>query len=231
MSTTYIEIKNLGRVKLFRRRGLKNIRVSINSTGEVRLSIPWYVPKKAGIKYLLTKKSWIEKHRGDIDTEWTDGQTLFKNYTLSIQRHERKRASSQIEEEILKVYIPSSHDTEARKRTISKYVSKLAKEEAEEVLIPLALTMAANSGFKPKNIRIRNLKSRWGSCNQDKVITLNTSLLKLPEDLVEYVIFHELAHTKHLNHSKQFWQEVEALLPDYKQRRKNLKTFSLAGLF
>jgi predicted metal-dependent hydrolase len=231
VSTTYIEIENLGRVKLFRRRGLKNIRVSINSMGEVRLSIPWYVPKKAGIKYLLTKKSWIEKHRGKIDTDWTDGQTLFKNYTLSIQRHERVRASSTVEDEILKIYIPHNHDPEARRRTIGKYVSKLAKEEAEKVLIPLALTMAGNSGFKPKKIRVRNLKSRWGSCNQDKVITLNTSLLKLSEDLVEYVIFHELVHTKHMNHSRRFWQEVEALLPDYKQRRKNLKTFSLSGLF
>ncbi len=231
MSTTYIEIENLGRVKLFRRRGLKNIRISINSLGEVRLSIPWYVPKKAGIKYLLTKKKWIEKHLDKINTDWSNGQILFDNYSLSIYSHERKRPRSVLENKILKVYVPHKHGPEAKRLVISKYVNKLAKEEAEKILVPLTLAMAESAGFKPRKIRVKNLKSRWGSCNQDKVITLNVSLLKLPEDLAEYVIFHELVHTKHLNHSRQFWQEVEALLPDYKQRRKNLKTFSVAGLF
>lgn len=230
MSTSYIEIEELGRIKLFRRRGLKNIRISIDSLGEIRLSIPWYVSKSAGLKYLRTKKDWIKKHQGKINTKWADGQLLFRDYTLSIQVLERKNATSTLDDTVLRVFVPHSHGSEDKHNAISRQVNKFLKDEAEKSLVPLAVKMAEQSGFKPKNIRIKNMKSRWGSCNHARIITLNASLLRLPESLAEYVIFHELVHTRHLNHSRLFWRDVEALLPDYKQRRKALKTFNSAGI-
>ena len=231
MSTSYIDIEELGRIKLFRRRGLKNIRISIDSLGEIRLSIPWYVSKSAGLKYLRTKKDWIKKHRGKINTKWTDGQLLFGDYTLSIQVLQRKNVTSTLDDTVFKVFVPHTHGPEEKHHAISRRVNKFLKDEAEKSLIPLAVKMAERSSFQPKEIRVKNMKSRWGSCNQAQIITLNASLLRLPENLAEYVIFHELVHTRHLNHSSLFWQDVEALLPDYKQRRKALKAFNSAGIF
>jgi hypothetical protein len=231
VSTSYIDVKDLGKVKLFRRRGLKNIRVSVNSTGEIRLSVPWYVPKAAGIRYLNTKRAWVNQHRKTTDNEWVSGRSLVNGYKLFIDSHKNKRTISVLDQKNLRVYVDESQNKDRIQSLVEAHVKKFLKNEAEKTLIPLTMKLSEQTGSRPKGIRIKSLKSRWGSCNQDKVITLNVSLLKLSEELVEYVIIHELAHTKHLNHSKRFWNEVESILPDYKQRRKTLKTINNLGIF
>lgn len=218
-------------MKIFRRRGLKNIRLSINSIGEIRLSIPWYVPKSTGIKYLHSKRHWIRQHRGVVKSEWSDGQTIINGTKLKISSYRGKKVTTLLEEGILHVFVPAGYDDKKSKRSIDKHVKKFLQKQAENILIPLTEEAAARIGYKPNMVRVKHMKSRWGSCNQEKKISLNMSLVKLPTNLMEYVIFHELAHIKHLNHSKKFWQEVEVMLPDYKSRRKSLKTYNQAGIF
>ena len=82
--------------------------------------------------------------------------------------------------------------------------------------------VAKLNGFKVKNIKVKNLKSRWGSCDSEGNIALSTSLIRLDAASIHYVICHELVHTRHMNHGKKFWEDVEALVPDYKTIRKNL---------
>ncbi len=77
-------------------------------------------------------------------------------------------------------------------------------------------------------VRIKSNLSNWGSCSRDNNISINITLLFLPEPLLDYVIVHELAHTKVRNHSRQFWKLVEAILPDYMQRKKELRRYLLA---
>lgn len=77
---------------------------------------------------------------------------------------------------------------------------------------------------------VKNLKSRWGSCDSHRNIILSSLLITLDDSLIDYVICHELAHTKHMNHSKEFWLNVEMMIPDYKQRRKELKKINSAGI-
>jgi len=79
-----------------------------------------------------------------------------------------------------------------------------------------------------EKVKFRKMKSRWGSCSSKKSITLNTHLLNLPSDLVDYVIVHELAHLEYMNHSKQFHALVRSYLPDEKELRKKFKTLRVA---
>ena len=79
------------------------------------------------------------------------------------------------------------------------------------------------SKIKP-DLKIRKMKSKWGVCNiTNKTITLNQELIKLDSKYLEYVIYHELCHLKHPNHSKDFWNLVEVYIPNYKQIRKEMK--------
>lgn len=74
-------------------------------------------------------------------------------------------------------------------------------------------------------ITIRNQKTRWGSCSSAGNVNFNYQLYYLPDELLDYVVVHELAHRRHMNHSKEFWSEVARYCPDYRARRKQLKEY------
>ena len=82
---------------------------------------------------------------------------------------------------------------------------------------------AAQMNVTYGRITIRNQQTRWGSCSSKGNLNFNYRLFFLPEELRDYVIVHELAHRRQMNHSKLFWAEVEKILPDYKVRRQALK--------
>jgi predicted metal-dependent hydrolase len=78
-------------------------------------------------------------------------------------------------------------------------------------------------GFDYNRISIRNSRSRWGSCSEKKNLNFNYKILFLPEDLLNYIIIHELCHLGEMNHSKRFWNLVQKAMPDYKDMRKKMK--------
>lgn len=80
-------------------------------------------------------------------------------------------------------------------------------------------------GIAYGRISMRNQKTRWGSCSSDGNLNFNCRLLYVPLELLDYVVVHELAHRRHMNHSAEFWQEVEKYLPDYKERKERLKQY------
>ncbi len=77
--------------------------------------------------------------------------------------------------------------------------------------------------FNIKAIRIRNTTSRWGSCSSKGNLNFNYGIVYLPPELVDYIVVHELCHLKEFNHSKNFWNLVGEVIPDYKVRRMRLK--------
>ena len=77
-------------------------------------------------------------------------------------------------------------------------------------------------GLVPKTVKFRRYKSRWGCCSVHNDITFNTALMRYDDELIDYVVVHELAHIAHKNHGTSFWSLVEAYIPDWRERRKRL---------
>jgi len=99
------------------------------------------------------------------------------------------------------------------------------KKETPQIVLPLVEKYSKLMNLYPSKISFRFNKTRWGSCSYKNSIVFNYYLAKLPIELIEYVVIHELAHIKHKHHQKPFWDEVTKVLPDVKNRRKNLREF------
>jgi predicted metal-dependent hydrolase len=98
------------------------------------------------------------------------------------------------------------------------------KRKAWEYIPSRVDYFASIMGVTPANVSINRAKTRFGSCNSKKRLNFSCNVMRYPIEAIDYVIVHELAHIKELNHSKRFWAIVESILPDYKERQKILKT-------
>ena len=107
----------------------------------------------------------------------------------------------------------------------SKLLPKIDRKVAREVLCSRIGELAQLHNFGYNRISIRKQKSRWGSCSSIDNINLNANLLHLPSELMDYVLLHELVHTRVKNHSKDFWDELETVVPNARQIDKKLKDY------
>ena len=116
------------------------------------------------------------------------------------------------------------------KQKILKTYDMYYKTYASEYLLNRLEYFANMMNLSYKELRIKKLKSRWGSCDSLRRITLNQELLKIKKELIDYVVVHELAHLVHMNHSKNFHALVRSYLPTADLLRKELKTIPLHKL-
>lgn len=108
---------------------------------------------------------------------------------------------------------------------LRNHVRRALHECAASELPPQVIHLAAQFGYTVKRISIRDQRTRWGSCSTRKTISLNWRLIQTPPHVVQYIILHELAHTRHMNHSAEFWAEVARVCPDYPAAEAWLKQF------
>lgn len=104
-----------------------------------------------------------------------------------------------------------------------KQIELCYREAAKEYIPKRVAYFVQFTGGKYERITIREQKTRWGSCSGRGTLSFNWKLMLAPPAVLDYVVVHELCHLTHMNHSREFWQAVENILPDYKERRKWLK--------
>ena len=114
------------------------------------------------------------------------------------------------------IYLPSKN---ARARLV-----KWLKENGKRIFTTVTERKARQMGVAFQSVEISSAKGKWGSCSFDNKIRYTFRLIYAPKEVIEYVVVHELAHTKHKDHSKAFWDFVQAFVPDWREKRKWLKT-------
>jgi predicted metal-dependent hydrolase len=122
------------------------------------------------------------------------------------------------------------HRMERNKKTtiqIPEFSSEGERLQAGQILRERLDILSKKYNFSYNRIYIRNQRTRWGSCSSKNNISLNSKLAHLPKKLIEYVLLHELVHLKYRNHGKNFWKELEDLLPDARSRAAELKQYAL----
>lgn len=202
---------------------LKNSYISVNHELKVTLKTP-RVSKSFIDSLLLEKENWIRKQLIKLEQNipqkinLEDEVLLFGEvYSLDVEEAEYLREKLHKLRKVERVNILRCYDD------FYKYYSS-------EYLTPRVNYFANIMGLKFSALKFRKMRSRWGSCSNTRNITLNSELLKVKKELIDYVIVHELAHLVHMNHSKDFHSLVENYLPSSKILRRELRGVSLPSL-
>ncbi|MCL2874630.1 MAG: M48 family metallopeptidase, partial [Defluviitaleaceae bacterium] len=143
-----------------------------------------------------------------------------KNFISSFVEKHSKWIEKQLAKAEARLLLPSFKDFNAAE-------IKALKHDAKQVTSEYSAHWADIMNVKPAGIKITSAKSRWGSCSFKNVICFPYRIILLPPELIECIVVHELAHIKIKNHSQEFYKYIESVMPDYKERAKRLKDFSL----
>ncbi len=144
---------------------------------------------------------------------------LFKNQLYRLQIHKYSNARPKITRvcRTLHIYINKNAKDKQISEDARKVIIKWLKERAQNYLTQRVEKYSKYISQKPKDIKIRELKLRWGSCTKDGNLLFNWRIIMAPLSAIDYVVIHELCHLENPNHSADFWTSVESLLPSYKK--------------
>ena len=226
MAQKTVWLPEIGEVVLSKRRGSKNIRLSVSAAGKIRVGLPAWAPYATGISFAKNRTAWIKQHMPAAEAGLRHGGRIGKSYRLDyIHDPKAARTSTRLLAQSLRItsHLPLEHPSV--QDAAVKASERALKREANSLLPTRLAQLARELGFEFKIVRIKKMVSRWGSCSADKTITLNFFLMQLPWEMIDYVLTHELIHTRHLNHSPVFWAEFEKAYPGAKQTRKSIKQF------
>lgn len=191
------------------------------------VSAPYRMPAHLIESILLEKSAWIlkklEEAKPHPALRWEDGEEitfLGKTYLLRIGDSPRKRV------ELLDGFVDVGLRDSSPER-VAAMVETWYKKRAVECFAERVAHYCARLGLEEPRLFLSSAKTRWGSCNSKREVRLNWRLVKLPIELIDYVVVHELSHLVEMNHSKAFWETVERACPDYRKARQELRRIRL----
>ena len=209
---------------LVRRRGRRGIGLKVDSSG-LTVSAPLSIPLARVEKMVLESESWVLgklavwRHRQVPVQRWEDGSGVpYLGGALQLRIEPGKRARAELEGSELRVTAVTA-DAEGIRRPVVAWYRRTALAH----LAHRAFVFARLAVLPPPRVLLSSANSRWGSCNSRREVRLSWRLVKAPPALIDYVVCHELAHLRHMNHSREFWAEVGRLCPDYKRLRDELE--------
>lgn len=227
MSVKQCEIENIGLVKLYKKRNSRSIKISIDRDNHTRVTLPPWMPYSAGIQFVKSKQDWIISHQKPKE-RLSNGMAIGKAHRLCFVINALvSQTSSRITDTEVRIVVNS--DSQVCRPDVQKTARQASiramRQEANKLLPIRHKQIAEQFGFDYTKPKIKHLKARWGSCSHKKDITFNLFLMQMPWELIDYVILHELVHTRILNHGANFWSEMEKYLPNPKALRKKLREY------
>lgn len=213
------------------RKEVKNINLRIKPNGEIHVSANKKVPVRYIDNLIREKQAYIirtldrfkEKQVSTFSRKYVSGESfnvLGKSLELKVIEGEPESVTS--DGVFIFLTVKKEDDIRCKEILINNWFKEIQKNIFDDICKE-AYEIFKKYGVKYPNIKTRNMTSRWGSCRPQKGnITLNSRLIEVPRSCIEYVIFHEFAHFIHPNHSKKFYDFLTSLMPDWKDRKKEL---------
>lgn len=202
---------------------MKNMYLRVDPPdGSVRVSAPLGTGEGRIATFVRGRRNWIDKRRAACivpERRFVSGETVPLWGDILPLTVRTGRGGVARKPDGLLLYAPAGADTEARKRILDAFY----RQELQSALPPLLARCESAAGVKANEWRIRDMRTRWGSCNiADRRIWLNLRLAEKPPECLRYVLLHELCHLYERGHGKAFWARMDACCPDWPVIRKRL---------
>ena len=212
------------------KKSVKHINIRVKPSGEVVLTAPLGTEESYIQSVIAKKRAWIEKKLKfysehnfgkEREKEFVSGESfryLGKNYRLKVMESDKNEIV--LQRGYIQLYVRDRNDFSLKKKLVEMWYKKQAGEYFEKIVQEYAAIVKKT----PSSVQIRKMKTKWGSCNPEKLtITLNQKLIEKPLHCIEYVIFHELAHFLYPNHSKEFYSYLSTYMSDWEKRKRELE--------
>ena len=207
---------------LVRRRGRRGVGLKVDETG-LTVSAPLTMPLMQVEATVRESERWILKkvsewrHKQVPRVAWEEGARVpFLGGGLTLRLFRGRTGAVR---EGAELWVRSADGTAAQ---VARATTAWYKREAKDYLAARLAALAESARLAPPRFVLSSAMGRWGSCNSRREIRLTWRLMKAPPDLIDYVICHELAHLREMNHSAAFWAEVERQCPGYRALRDRL---------
>lgn len=228
MATKSVLLPDIGTLKLYKRRGARSIRLSITPDGEVRIHLPYWVPYAAGVQFARSRQAWIVEQQNKLPKSLKHGQLIGKSHRIYFESSEKAtKPTSRVTVSAIRVthpFIEASSEPHIQAVAI-RAATRALRTQAEEQLPDRLKSLANQHGFSYRSVQVKQLRGRWGSCDQSKNIVLNLFLMQLPWELIDYVLLHELTHTEILRHGPEFWAAMKRRDPNSQPLRKAIREY------
>ena len=215
----------------------KTIQISIDRQQQIIVHAPRQVPLTQIQSLLLERTDWLVQNRQKVEAsvakkfvpQWSDGEVhhyLGKAFPLKIQQGDRLHC--ELGNDAFQICVGQIEDKRKIQFLMRHWYQRQAKilfrERLDHWLTETRPVLKLSQSTIP--LRIKTMKTRWGSCSSLGRINLNLQLIQMPLDCLDYVIVHELCHFREMNHSKKFWSLVEECFPSWQRCRTLLKETS-----
>lgn len=200
----------------------KSISIEVKSEDEILIRAPRYTSKRQ-INYLLKRKAdWIEKVIRSMPKRqvFETGETVYylgNPYVLQVLDDTGYKRS--------KVFLTQDEivvDCGSSQKSVEELLENWYRKEARMIIEQRVQHYSSQISSNYNNIYIKEQKTRWGSCSSKGNLNFNWKVVKKPLEVIDYLVVHEMCHLLYMNHSRQFWQKVESVLPDYRERKRLL---------
>lgn len=216
-----------GKITIRRSARASQVRIRVAPDGTLRASLPLYAPLFL-VKRLLKNsrdelRTILQSHQPD--TTFENGMPIGKSHTLIVRPSATGQISASRHGQQIIVNLPDALtlDDPVVTTAVREIIIKALRREAKSYLPKRLQFLATKYGFRYEKVRFSHASGRWGSCSSNGTISLNIALMKLPFELIDYVLIHELSHTKQMNHSSDFWDLVAIGDPNYAVHKRALK--------
>lgn len=219
----------IGAFTVSRRKGAKRITLSIGRSGTPNITIPNNLPIRAGQVFALKQRKWIEEHKPDALVLKPGALfILYDGTEVELQESSvRNSCSVNVSHLIIKL---TDFKSKEGLRYFHKVINRHLADDSKSAVLPRLLKYQRIMSVSPSSVRFRATSSRWGSCSSQRILTFSSYIAQIPNELIDYVVIHELAHLTEMHHGKAFWALVASWDSDYKEHRNLLKQYKLEPL-